>query len=196
MHAVSASSFCPPPAAMLLLLLLVLPFSQGEELKTPALHEEFNVLVYGTLQLSQALGDTYSSTTDKLQRVVGRQGKLEKKMERLRAEVSRTGQETRQIGEEIERLQREEQEMRSVSHRAAEDVQDAQKEYTELRSRVHRLETGLGAKEHRLPDLKERVKQQNFILQVITEESARQKRQMAEQRTRLLTILKQASAIG
>ncbi|XP_056426446.1 uncharacterized protein LOC130367753 isoform X2 [Hyla sarda] len=181
---------------MLLLLLLVLPLSQGGELKKPALNEEFNVVVYGTLQLGQALGDTYSSTTDKLQRIMGRQGKLEKKLEMLQAEVSRTRQGTRRIGEEIERLQREELETRSLAHKAAEDVRDAQTEYAELQRRVQDLEKGVRAQQQHHPNLKERVEQQSLILQVITSESSRQKRQMAEQRKRLLTILKQASAIG
>lgn len=181
---------------MLLLLLLALPLSLGEEQKRPALHEEFNVLVYGTLQLGQALKDTYSSTNGKLQRIVGRQDKMEKKIEGLQEEVLRRRNETRRIDEEVERLQREEQERRSGSHRTAEDLRDTQKAYAELQRRVHDLEKGVQAKEQLLPDLKERVEHQNLILQVITEESARQKKQMAEQRERLLTILKQASAIG
>ncbi|XP_040270915.1 uncharacterized protein LOC120986419 [Bufo bufo] len=196
--AVWSSSLCQPPLAMLLVLLMVLlPLSRGEEQKKPALQEDVNVLVYGTLQLGQALKDTYGSTGDKLQRIVGKQGKLEKKMERLQAEVSRARLERRRIREEVERLQREEHERRSVSHRTAEDLRSAQKEYAEIQRRVHDLEKRVQAKEQRLPSfLKKRVEQRELILQVLSEESTRQKKQMAAQRTRLLTILKQTSATG
>ncbi|XP_075715140.1 angiopoietin-like protein 8 [Rhinoderma darwinii] len=198
MNAVYASSLCqhPIPSAMLLLLLLVLPLSLGEEKKKQSLNEEFNVLVYGTLQLGQALRDTYGSTNDKLQRIVGRQGKLEKKIEKLQAEVSRARQESRRMGEEVEKLQREEHERRALSHRTGDGLRATQKDYTELQKRVHDLEKRVQSKEKRLPELKERINQQNLILQVITEESTRQKRQMIGQRERLRTILKQASAMG
>ncbi|KAG9470122.1 angiopoietin-like protein 8 [Eleutherodactylus coqui] len=199
MYAASGSSLCqqPVPCAMLLVLLLVLPLSLGEEeQKKPAMQEEFNVLVYGTLQLGQALRDTYTSSNDKLQRIAIRQGKLEKKIERLQAQVSKARQETRRTGEEVAGLQREEQERRSLSHRTAEDLQDAQKEYKDFQRRLQDMEKRVQAKEQLLPDLKERIKKQNLLLQVITAESARQKKQMAEQRKRLLTILKQSPATG
>ncbi|XP_073510332.1 angiopoietin-like protein 8 [Phyllobates terribilis] len=199
MRAASASSLCPAPmpcCAMLLLLLIVLPLSLGEEQKMQAMQEDLNVLVYGTLQLGQALRDTYSSTNDKLQRIAGRQGNMEKRIERLQAEVSRARQEARRIGEEVDRLQREEHERRSLSRSAAEDLRDTQREYAVLQRWVQDLEKGVRAKEQLLPDLMERIEQQNLILQVITEETARQKKQMAEQRERLLTVLRQASAIG
>ncbi|XP_073443621.1 angiopoietin-like protein 8 [Dendrobates tinctorius] len=199
MQATSASSLCPAPipcCAMLLVLLMVLPLSLGEEQKTPAMQEDLNVLVYGTLQLGQALRDTYSSTNEKLQRIAGRQGKMEKRIERLQAEVSRARQEVGRIGEQVDMLQREEHERRSLSHRAAEDLRETQREYTALQRWVHDLEKGVRAKEQVLPDLKDRVERQSLILQVITEETARQKKQMTEQKERLLTVLRQASAIG
>ncbi|KAM3925870.1 angiopoietin-like protein 8 [Leptodactylus fuscus] len=199
MHAVIASTLCqkPTPSAMLLLLLLVLPGSLGEELKKPALQEDFNVLVYGTLQLGQALRDTYSSTNDKLERIGGRHEKLGKKIERLETQVSRARQEMGRIGEEVERLQREEHEKRSLSQRTADDLRDTREEYATLQRRAQNLEKGVQAKEQLLPSfLKKRLEKQNLILQVITEETARQKKAMAEQRERLLTVLKQASAMG
>ncbi|XP_072005665.1 angiopoietin-like protein 8 [Engystomops pustulosus] len=182
---------------LVLLLLVVLPGSLAEEQKMPALQEEFNVLVYGTLQLGQALRDTYSSTNDKLQRVATRYGKLERKLGGLEVEVARVKQEMGRIGQKVDSLQREEQERRTVNQRVADDLRDAQTQYTELQRRVQDLEKGAQDKEQLIPSfLKRRVERQNLLLQVISEESERQRKQMAGQRGRLLTILKQASAIA
>ncbi|KAM5170530.1 angiopoietin-like protein 8 [Mantella aurantiaca] len=175
---------------LLLLVILVLPFSLGNEHSRPALQEDFNVLVYGTLQLSEALTDTYSSTTGKLQRVVGRQAKQEQTMERLKAEVARARQARRRLGVESETLQREEQEGRSLVQRMEQDLREIQTRYGDLGNRVQEMEQRAQVKEWTIPDIKDKVERQSIILQVLTQEAERQKEQMAKQREQLLQLLK------
>ncbi|XP_077326428.1 angiopoietin-like protein 8 [Lithobates pipiens] len=180
---------------LLLLFALVLPFSLGNEHRRPALQEEFNVLVYGTIQLGEALTDTYSSTNGKLHKIAGRLARQEQTMEKLKAEVSRARQVRKRLGVEAERLQREEQEGKSLVQRMEQDLRRIQTEYGDLGNRVQELQQKAQVKEWTMPDIKDKVERQSLLLQVLTQEAARQKEQMAKQREQLLHLLKQASTI-
>ncbi|XP_068130418.1 angiopoietin-like protein 8 [Hyperolius riggenbachi] len=184
---------------LLLLLALLLPFSQGSDHAKFAKQDEFNVLVYGTLQLSQAVKDTYSNNNAKLQRIVGRQARQEQTLGRLQAEVSRANQEKNRLTVEAEKFQKEEQEMRRLSHRTEQSLREVQRGYSDLQKRAHALEKMVQVKEGTLPALKNKITQHALILQVLTEEVERQKEQMEKQREKLLKLrnfLKRVSAIS
>ncbi|KAG8545525.1 hypothetical protein GDO81_020693, partial [Engystomops pustulosus] len=177
---------------LVLLLLVVLPGSLAEEQKMPALQEEFNVLVYGTLQLGQALRDTYSSTNDKLQRVATRYGKLERKLGGLEVEVARVKQEMGRIGQKVDSLQVKYTRV-GMAYQALDEEADSIhcKEAVVLKRNDHGFYMSLHINDGVIILTQRRMERQNLLLQVISEESERQRKQMAGQRGRLLTILKQ-----
>nr|DBA30022.1 TPA: hypothetical protein GDO54_006059 [Pyxicephalus adspersus] len=175
---------------MFMLLIFVLPFTLGNEHGKLAPLEEFNVLVYGTIQLGEALTDTYSSTAGKMQRIAGRQAKQERTMERLKAEVTRGRQARGWISSEAERLQGEQQEGRNLLQRMEQSLQEIQTGYGDLGKRVQELEDRTKRKEQDIPKIKDKVERQSLILEVLTQEAARQKEQMAKQREQLLHLLK------
>ncbi|XP_063302013.1 angiopoietin-related protein 3-like [Pelobates fuscus] len=173
----------------LLLLLLGLVATPWEVEGRAALNEDVNVLVYGTVQLGQAVGNTYSSTAEKLQRVEDRRSRQEKNLEKLQEEVARARQEERRLAAEVERLQSEEEEIRSLSSVIMLELRDLQKGYEELKTRVRSLENVL-------PDalaLKAQVERQHLTLQVVAEAVNQQQEQIANQRIQLNHILKKAS---
>ncbi|XP_073478728.1 angiopoietin-like protein 8 isoform X2 [Aquarana catesbeiana] len=92
-------------------------------------------------------------------------------------------------------LQREEQEGRSLLQRMEQDLREIQTEYGDLGNRVQELEQKAQVKEWTMPDIKDKVERHSLLLQVLTQEAARQKKQMVKQRKQLLHLLKQASAI-
>ncbi|XP_075062854.1 angiopoietin-like protein 8 [Mixophyes fleayi] len=181
---------------MLVLLLLALPLCLGDEQTKPALQEEVDVLVYGTLQLGQAMRDTYSSTAKKLHRIVGKQGQQEQTIGRLQEKISKARQERRRLYKEVGRLQREDHERRTTSNRIEGDLQEIRRGYVELQRRIHDLEKGVQVQEGIIPGLKDRVDQHGLILQVLNQEHMRQEKQMTKQKEQLIYILKRASAIG
>ncbi|KAM8973648.1 angiopoietin-like protein 8 [Pelodytes ibericus] len=177
---------------LLLLLLFSLPLAEGRA----ALQEEVNVLVYGTLQLGQALSDTYSKTAGKLQRVEGRQNRQEQGLTRMEEEVTRARREARRLDAEVGRLQREEQEIRTLSSTIMGELRDLQRDYDELQRRIRKLEDGVEEKEGDAPALRAQLERHQLILQVVVEAMTQQQAQMTKQGTQLNDILRKASAVG
>ncbi|KAM4677335.1 angiopoietin-like protein 8 [Discoglossus pictus] len=180
---------------LMLLLLLVLPFTQGETDERPAVQEEVNVLLYGTLQLSQALADTYQSTTNRVQRAMGRQNRQEWGLERLHEKAVRARKEEQRLRKEVERLQREEREIRTLSSGIEGELRVLQREYRELQRRVHGLEDGVQWQKAGVTALKEQTNHHNLILQVLEDVVTKQQAQMAKQRWQLNHILRKVSTV-
>ncbi|XP_053573853.1 golgin subfamily A member 6-like protein 22 isoform X1 [Bombina bombina] len=180
----------------LLLLLLLLPFSQAGEENRAAHEEEVSVLVYGTVQLGQALAGTYQSTRNKLQRVMGRQEQQEKGLQKLRGEADRSRREEEKIRREVQRLQNEEREVQDLSHSIQNELHLLQREFTELHMRLHILENGVQEREGGIPALKAHADRQHLMLHVLSEAVKQQQSQMTKQRSQLQHILRQEHLKG
>ncbi|XP_018097540.1 golgin subfamily A member 6-like protein 22 isoform X2 [Xenopus laevis] len=181
---------------LLLLPLLLLPLVQGEDEGRVALQEEVNVLLYGTLQLGQALSDTYSSTASKLQKVMSRHNRQENSLQMLREQSSRAKSEEERLRREVNRLQQEEHEVQMFSRRIERELWEVRRGYRELQKKVQHLEEEESkTKAEGAATLKTKTERQNLILQVVMEVVTQQQAQMAKQRQQLHHILRKVSSV-
>ncbi|KAM9115235.1 angiopoietin-like protein 8 [Pangshura tecta] len=184
---------------MLSLLLLLLPL--GAALPPPGVapQEEVDILVYGVLQLSQALHETYSATGQRLERAGRRLGRCQHLLWALQHQARQARQAMDELREAVEGLKAKETALGLQTHSMAQAFQATLAGRLLLAERLKELEetlAGLAGRSPRhrateLAALKTQVEQQNLTLQALAKAAQRQQQQAARQAQQLARLWEQ-----
>ncbi|XP_069089442.1 angiopoietin-like protein 8 [Pleurodeles waltl] len=165
----------------------------------PALQEDVNLLVYGVLQLSQALHDTYHNTERRLQRVNSSLSTYNLTLGMLDRETRQIGLDAEQLKTTIKGLQMEEEAIQRQSSNIFKSFGEVLDSHRALEEQVRKLEQHLSrssrpAVKNRssyLSHLKIQTGQQNMTLRTLMDMVKHQQWQMAQQRQQLSQIQEQ-----
>lgn len=165
----------------------------------PALQEDVNLLVYGVLQLSQALHDTYRNTDRRLQRVNSSLSTYNLTLGMLARETRQTGMDAEQLNTTIRGLQMEEEAIQRQSSDIFKSFREALDSHRALEEHVRKLEQNLSGlnrpaarnRSSYLSRLKIQTGQQNLTLRALMDMVQHQQWQMSQQKQQLSQIQKQ-----